>query len=111
MQVCFCAMSQEKWAEYNLASFDEFADRVECCLMGEDRHDWFGRWYFVPEEPLPNGFRVIYSGLWSGSRAPDDPMNIVAEIYDVSSPEGQDEFAQRVSQWKSLPRRLDEWIG
>lgn len=105
MNSTICAFSHQRWEQRGLACFTDFADQISEVNAGEDALGGFGEWFFVPEEPLPTGERVIYFGSWSSDHCAGASMYTHAEIFDVADPQDAAKFAERVSDWESLP----EW--
>ena len=101
------AFDDEEWKRHGLADFSEFADQITECNMGEDAFSGFGEWFFVPDEPLPNGDRVIYFGSWGNDNSPGASTYTNAEIFDVLDPHQLIEFSKRVDHWESQPEFIE----
>ncbi|TXI90538.1 MAG: hypothetical protein E6Q36_01245 [Chryseobacterium sp.] len=101
------ASNYAEWEENSLADYGNFSDRVEYCNQGEDAFSGFGEWFFVPDEPLPNGDRVIYFGSWGNDNSPGASTYTNAEIFDALDPEQLVEFSERVDHWESQPEHLE----
>jgi hypothetical protein len=100
------AFNHEEWERHGLADFSDFADRITERNVGEDSFSGYGEWFFVPDEPLPNGDRVVYFGSWGNDNSPGASMYTYAEIFD-----GHDELAEftiRVQEWDSKPEYDDQ---
>jgi hypothetical protein len=102
------AFNHEAWARHGLADFGDFADQITECNVGEDAFSGYGDWFFVPDEPLPNGDRVIYFGSWGNDNSPGASMYTHAEIFDGIDPEEVAEFTLRVQEWESKPEYVEE---
>jgi hypothetical protein len=100
------AFDHEEWKRHGLADFGDFADRITECNIGEDSFSGFGEWFFVPDEPLPNGDRVIYFGSWGNDNSPGASTYTNAEIFDALDPDQLVEFSRRVDHWESQPEHL-----
>ena len=101
------AFNHDEWDRHGLADFSEFADQITECNMGEDSFSGFGEWYYVPDEPLPNGDRVIYCGSWGNDNSPGASTYTNAEIFDALDPEQLIEFSERVDHWESQPEYVE----
>lgn len=99
------AFDHETWASYGLAEFADFADRITEVNKGLD----FGEWYFVAEEPLPTGERVIYYGSWANDHGPGASAHTHATLFDVTSDEGLGDFAERVRDLEAQPEHDDQF--
>ena len=64
------AFDNVEWKRYGLADYEDFAEQISECNMGEDPSSGYCEWYFVPDEPLPNGDQVIYFGSWGNDNSP-----------------------------------------
>lgn len=95
------AFNHEEWKHHGLADFSDFADQISECNMGEDAFSGFGEWYFIPDEPLSNGDRVIYFGSWGNDNSPGASTYTNAEIFDALDSEQLVEFSKRVDHWES----------
>lgn len=101
------AYDDAEWKRHGLADFSDFADMIAECNMGEDSFSGFGEWFYVPNEPLPNGDRVIYFGSWGNDNSPGASMYRNAEIFDALDPEQLVEFSERVDHWESQPEYVE----
>jgi len=95
------AFNRPEWNRLGLADYGDFADQITEVNVGEDGFSGFGEWFFVPEEPLLNGDRVVYFGSWGNDNSPGASMYTNAEIFDGSDPDDVAEFAERVRHWES----------
>jgi hypothetical protein len=103
MPFTVCAFNHLEWERLGLANYGSFADMISECCVGEDAFSGYGKWWFVPEEPLPSGDRVIYFGSWGNDNSPGASTYTHAEIFDVSSPDEAKAFERRVRDWESQP--------
>lgn len=101
------AFNHEEWNRQGLADYSEFADRITECNVGEDSYSGFGEWFYVPDEPLPNGDRVVYFGSWGNDNSPGASTYTNAEIFDALDPEQLVEFSERVDHWESQPEHIE----
>jgi hypothetical protein len=101
------AFDHEEWERHGLADYSEFADRITECNVGEDSFSGFGEWFYVPDEPLPNGDRVIYFGSWGNDNSPGASTYTNAEIFDVLDPNKLVEFSKRVEHWENQPECVE----
>lgn len=101
------AFDHEEWERHGLADFGDFADQITECNMGEDSFSGFGEWYFVPDEPLSNGDRVIYFGSWGNDNSPGASTYTNVEIFDPLDPDQLIEFSKRVDHWESQPEYVE----
>ena len=108
MPFTISAFNHAEWNRHGLADFSEFADQIAECNMGEDAFSGFGEWFFVPNEPLPNGDRVIYFGSWGNDNSPGASMYTNAEIFDALDPDQLIEFSKRVDHWENQPEFADD---
>ena len=95
------AFNHDEWERQGLADFSDFADQISECNMGEDSFSGFGEWYYVPDEPLPNGDRAIYFGSWGNDNSPGASTYTNAEIFDALDHDQLIEFSERVDHWES----------
>ena len=102
------AFDHNEWERLGLADFGDFADQISECNMGEDSFSGFGEWFFVPEEQLANGDRVIYFGSWGNDNSPGASTYTNAEIFDANDPDEMAEFALRVQEWEAKPEYDDQ---
>lgn len=102
------AFNDKEWTRLGLADFGDFADQINECNVGEDSFSGYGEFFFVPDEPLPNGDRVIYFGSWGNDNSPGASMYTHAEIFDVSDPDQLAEFTLRVQEWEVKPEYDDQ---
>lgn len=59
MPFTICAFNHAEWAEHDLQDYGDFADQISECNVGEDSFSGYGEWFFVPDEPLPSGYRFL----------------------------------------------------
>jgi hypothetical protein len=103
MPITVCAFNHLEWERLGLADFAEYADRISECYVGEDAFSGYGKWFCIPNDPLPNGDRVIYFGSWGNDNSPGASSYTHAEIFDVSNPDEAKAFERRVQDWESQP--------
>jgi hypothetical protein len=101
------AFNDEEWKRHGLADYSDFADRITECNVGEDSFSGFGEWFFVPDETLPNGDRVIYFGSWGNDNSPGASTYTNAEIFDALDPDQLVEFSKRVDHWENQPEYIE----
>jgi hypothetical protein len=101
------AFNHDEWERHGLADYSEFADRITECNVSEDSFSGFGEWFYVPDEPLPNGDRVIYFGSWGNDNSPGASTYTNAEIFDFLGPDQLIEFSKRVDHWESQPEYIE----
>jgi hypothetical protein len=99
--------NHKEWSAHNLADYGDFADYVTYCNEGEDAFSGYGEWYYVPDEPLPNGDRVIYFGSYGNDNSPGASSYTYAEIFDGEDQEDLERFKKQVGEWEAQP----EWVG
>lgn len=102
------AFNHQEWHRLGLADFSAFADEITECNMGEDAFSGYGEWFFVADEPLPTGDRVIYFGSWGNDNSPGASSYTHAEVFDLADEADAAAFARRVQEWESLPEFLSE---
>jgi hypothetical protein len=102
------AFNQEEWERLGLADFGDYADRINEVNVGEDSFSGFGEWFFVPDEPLPDGSRVIYFGSYGNDNSPGASIYTNAEIFDVTDADELAEFTHRVQHWDSQPEYVED---
>jgi len=107
MSFTLTAFNHDEWNRHGLADFGDFADQISECNVGEDAFSGFGDWFFVPDEPLPNGDRVIYFGSWGNDNSPGASTYTYAEIFDSLDPDQLVEFSKRVDHWESQPEYVE----
>ena len=103
MPITINAFNHDEWNHHGLADFEDFTDRIIEVHVDEDQFNSSGDWYFVPDEPLSNGDRVIYFGSWGNDNSAGDKMYTNAEIFDALDPDHLIEFSKRVDYWESQP--------
>jgi hypothetical protein len=99
------AFDHAEWRRLGLAEFTDFADRITEVNGGLD----YGEWYFVPDEPLPTGERVIYYGSWGSDHSPGASMYTHGTPFDVSSEDELADFAERVRDLESQPEHDEQF--
>jgi hypothetical protein len=62
-----------------LARFDDFAAEI---TVGEVPGERCGDWFYIPDDPLRDGRRVIYFGSWFEFAEPGTPEYTHAELFD-----------------------------
>lgn len=97
------AFNHDEWQRYGLAAYEDFADLISECNVGEDAFSGYGNWFYVPDEPLPNNDRVIYFGSWGNDNSPGASCYTYAEIFDMNDAEDAGAFQHRVREWESQP--------
>src|SRR5262245_33368574 len=97
------AFHHDEWQRLGLADFGEFAEKITECNIGEDSFSGYGEWFYIPDEPLLSGERVIYWGSWGNDNSPGASLYTRAEIFDVSDADELAEFAARVKHWEDQP--------
>lgn len=103
MSFTISAFNHAEWQRHGLADFAKFGDRITEINVGEDSFSGYGEWFYVPDEPLPNGDRVIYFGSWGNDNSPGASMYTHATLFDVSDSDELANFAQRVRELESQP--------
>jgi len=102
MPFTICAFSHDEWERHGLANYGDFADQITECNVGEDAFSGYGEWFFVPDEPLPSGERVVYFGSWGNDNSPGASSYTYAEIFDSEA-----EFQRRMKHWESQPEYVE----
>jgi len=108
MPFTLSAFNHDEWERHGLVDFGDFADTISECNVGEDSFSGFGEWFFVPDEPLPNGDRVIYFGTWGNDNSPGASMYTNAEVFDGNDAAVLAEFNRRVKHWESQPEYVED---
>lgn len=99
------ASDPAQWRRLGLAEFAEFEDSITERNVGKD----YGEWFFVPDEPLPTGERVIYFGSWDSDHGPGASAHTHATLFNMASEEGLADFAERVRDLESQPEQDDQF--
>lgn len=107
MSFSLTAFHHAEWQRHGLQDFSEFADRITECNVGEDAFSGFGEWFYIPDEPLPNGDWVIYHGSWSNDNSAGASMHTSAEIFDGSDFDELAEFTLLCKHWEAMPEYVD----
>ena len=107
MSSTICALNHEEWNRRGLQDFAEFADKVSECNVGEDAFSGYGEWFYIADEPLPNGDWVIYHGGWGNDNSPGASAYTHAEIFDGSDPDEIASFSLRCQHWEGQPEWAD----
>lgn len=102
------AFNHAEWRRLGLADFAQYAEKISECNMGEDAFSGYGEWFYVPDEPLPNGDRVIYFGSWGNDNSPGASSYTYATIFDGHDPDDMANFALRVRELESQPEFDDQ---
>ena len=79
------------------------ADMVTECNQGEDTFSGYGKWFFIPDDPLPNNDRVIYFGTWGNDNSPGASSYTNAEIFEMNDPDDAADYEKRVNDWEGQP--------
>ena len=108
MPFTLSAFNHDEWERHGLADFGDFADMISECNVGEDSFSGYGDWFFVADEPLPNGDRVLYFGSWGNDNSPGASMYTNAEVFDGNDPANLAEFNRRVKHWESQPEYVED---
>ena len=108
MSFTISAFNHDEWNRYSLADFSDYADQITEVNVSEDAFSGNGDWYFIPNEPLPNGDRVIYYGSWGNDNSPGASMYTHAEIFDALDPDQLIEFSKRVDHWENQPEFAED---
>jgi hypothetical protein len=104
------AFDHAEWEHHGLSDFGDFAEMINECNVGEDSFSGFGEWFFIPDEMLPNGDRVIYFGSWGNDNSPGASMYTNAEIFDMTDPKDAEAFAKRVKHWESQEDYVEQEV-
>lgn len=97
------AFDHDRWDRLGLADYSEFSDRTTDCNQ-EDLGDCSqGEWYYIPDEPLANGDKVIYNGTWGNYNSPGASSYTYATIY---SPDEEEQFQAAKREWENT----EEWL-
>lgn len=102
------AFDQAEWNHHGLSDFSDFAEMISECNVGEDAFSGFGEWFFVPDEPLSNGDRVIYFGSWGNDNSPGASMYTNAELFDMNDSQDSAAFVERLQHWQSQAECIEE---
>ena len=108
MGYTICASNHAEWFRLGLAEFSEFSECINECNMGEDEFSGYGEWWYVPDEPLPSGERVIYFGSWGNDNSPGASHYTFATLFAASDPEEMAEFTLRVQNLEAQPEFDDQ---
>lgn len=103
MSFIVTAFNHVEWSRHCLADYGNFADQITECNVGEDAFSGYGEWFYIPDDPLSNNDRVIYSGSWGNDNSPGASSYTHAEIFNMDDPDDDAEYSKRVKQWESLP--------
>ena len=108
MPFTISAFNHAEWTRHGLADYGDFADQITEVNVSKDAFSGNGEWFFVPNEPLPNGDRVIYFGSWGNDNSPGASAYTNAEIFDALDPDQLVEFSKRVEHWENQPEFAEE---
>lgn len=92
-------LDYDEWKQRGLPDLVEIYDRLTYCNAVEDGRRFRTDWYFVPDDPLPSGRRVIYTGGWSGVAKIPTQGRFEAELFDSTVPDDLAEYDRRVRYW------------
>lgn len=101
------AFNHREWRCRGLAEYEDFADMVTECNVGEDAFSGYGEWFYIPDQRLPGNQAVVYFGSWGNDHGPGASMYTNAALFDMDDPDDSAEFARTVARWQRQP----EWIG
>jgi hypothetical protein len=107
MSFTISAFNHAEWQRHGLVDYGDFADHISECNVGEDAFSGFDDWFYIPEETLPNGDRVIYFGSWGNDNCPGASVCTYAEVFGAKEIEA---FQQQVEYWQSQPEWLEEEV-
>lgn len=100
-RVSACNYSQFEQTR-SLPDFGEYADCVEY-VNQQDCGDYTeGEWYYIPDEPLPDGYRVIFVGSFGNYNSPGADGFTKAGIYAA----GDTLYEKEKAFWESCPEYL-----
>ncbi len=103
------AFNHAEWERHGLKDYGDFAERVTHCNQAEYGDGQLeGEWFFIDEEPLPNGNRVIYYGSFGNDNAPGASMHTHATIFDGSDPDELAELTIRAQEMESQPEYVED---
>jgi hypothetical protein len=108
MSLNVTAFNHHEWERYGLADYEDFADRISECNVGEDASSGYGEWFYVPDERLPTNDAVIYFGSWGNDNSPGASSYTHAEIFDMDDRDDAAEYSKRVREWRQQPQCLAE---
>lgn len=108
MSRIFCAFHHREWDAAGLADYSDFSERTQECNQGEDAFSGYGDWYYIPDEPLSEGHRVIYWGSWGNDNSPGASSYTHAEVYDMGDEDDVAQYDKDVKHWESQPEWLEE---
>ena len=97
------AFNHTEWQRHGLPDFADFAEKITEINQGEDSFSGYGEWFYIPEQPLPNGDFVIYHGSWGNDNSPGASTHTHATIFDGGDPDEMAEYAVRVRDLESQP--------
>lgn len=103
MSFTICAFNHSDWQRYGLADYSDFAEKITEINKGENSFSVYGEWFYIPEQPLPNGDHVIYFGSWGNDNSPGASQYTHATIFDGGDPDEMIEYALRVRDLESQP--------
>lgn len=109
MSFTISAFNHAEWQRHGLDDFSDFAECINEINVGEDAFSGYGEWFYVPDEPLPSGDRVIYYGSWGNDNSPGASLYTHATLFDVTSEEGLADFAERVRDLEAQPEHDDQF--
>lgn len=102
------AFNHAEWERHSLQDFGDFSESVEYVNQQPDFGDCdCGDWYFIPDDPLPYGERVIYFGSFGNDHSPGASVYTYAELFDMDDEDDTAEFERRKRCWESAPEYLD----
>lgn len=109
MSITVNAFSQSEWEGHSLQDFGDFSEMVEFVNQRPDFGDCdCGDWFFIPDDPLPSGERVIYFGTFANDHSPGASQFMYAEIFDMGDEDDAALFEQRKRHWESASEYLDQ---
>lgn len=102
------AFNHAEWERHSLQDFGDFSEQVEYVNQQPDFGDCdCGDWFFIPNERLPSGQRVIYFGSFGNDNSPGASVYTHAELFDMEDEDDAAEFERRKQCWESAPEYLD----
>jgi hypothetical protein len=109
MPVTINAFNHEQWQRHGLKDYADFAEHATFCNQAEYGDGQLeGEWFYIDDEPLPNGSRVIYFGSFGNDNSPGASAYTNAEVFDGGDPDEMAEFTLRAREWEAKPEYIDD---
>lgn len=101
MSQFFRACDHEEWRKCGLQNYEDYSECIEYVNQSEYGDDQLeGEWFFIPDEALADGDRVIYHGTFGNYNSPGSSHATYANVYDMNDPDDVGELIRDRDTWE-----------